>query len=81
MLDSSDFNERISKFLKRKPRLVNGVDHVCLSSGFLWSLKRKRDYEERFGPVPDWVMNLHLHLRKDLCRVALECDRPLWHLY
>jgi len=79
--DAGRFNECISKLLRRKPWLVNGVDHVCMASGYLWSLKRRREYEERFGRVPDWVMNLHLHLRNDLCRMALESGRPLWHLY
>jgi hypothetical protein len=79
--DASKFNERISKLLREKPRLVNGVDRVCMATGHGWSLKRKREYEERFGRMPDWVMNLHLHLTMDLCRVALECGRPLWHLY
>ena len=80
-MEKNNFNECIIKLLRQKPRLVDGVDNVCMASGHLWSLKRRKDYAKRFGRVPDWVMRHHIHLRNDLCRIALECDRPFWHLY
>ena len=71
-----DFDNLITGLLN-KPRLVDGRDNVCMSTGWLWIYKRKRDYEQQFGPVPDWVLNLHLHLRCNLCGIALEAGRPL----
>jgi len=70
------FNNRVAMLLSQS-KLVDGVDRVCMSSGLFWSIQRKRDYERQFGPVPDWVLKLHLHLRSELCGIALEVRRPL----
>jgi hypothetical protein len=71
----NDFENRIATILSES-HLVIG-DNVCMATGWLWVYKRKREYEQHFGPVPDWVPNLHLHLRCDLCGIALEAGRPL----
>jgi hypothetical protein len=71
----NDFENRITTILSES-RLVIG-DNVCTATGWFWVLKRKRDYEQQFGPIPEWVLKLHVHLRCDLCGIALEADRPL----
>ena len=73
---SDCFDDRIIALLNQ-PRLIDGRDNVCMNTGWLWSLKRKRDYEKQFGPVPDWVLSLHLHLRCNLCGIAIEAGQPL----
>jgi hypothetical protein len=70
-----NFDNRITTILSESPLVIG--DNVCMAAGWLWTLKRKKDYEKQLGPVPNWVLNLHIHLRCDLCRIALEEGRPL----